>query len=536
MKKQRYNQDLRDLEIILQERIYEEALTSLYIFFKAAWEHYEGSEFVDNWHIGCIAEHLQEFLKKKSQIGNRLLINIPPRSSKTLLATIASTGWQWLQVPSWKVIHVTHTEKLYVRNIETLRRLIKSPWFINRWCNESDLAHYKFSISKTQDTKTWMMLNEGGEFYGTSVGSSNIYGSGADCLIIDDPVDGSKANSPLYLEAANRLYSTTLKTRLNDKRNGKILVIQQRLNENDLSGYILENEPEYFHLNIPCLYSKRKTFISPIGFNDPRKHEGEVLDPIRFPPEFLATEKKNVTYFSCQYQQDPLPAEGNLLKADYIKLYEQLPSKFDIVYSIWDFSFDDTPDSSYTAGVVIGKTDNTYYILDLYKERADINRQLNMVRESYNDHRDISACIIEAKANGSAVNKMLQREIENIILIDPRNYGGSKENRFNATLPIYISNRVFLPINKPFFQDMMKDLIGFPRIKDNDVVDVITYGLLWGEDNTGLGEWYSGQQTGTNYDQYFIKEKKSIEEKRILYNEVCSTNNYSRSAARNLFL
>ncbi len=421
-------------------------------------------------------------------------------SGKTMLTTVMGTAWQWLQDPTYKIIHTVHTERLYVRNIASLRQLISSPWYKDRWCDPSFKEHYKYAISGSQNTKTWLQLDEGGEFYGTSPGSSNVYGAGADLLSIDDPTDGSSAHQPIMLERANRFYSQTLKTRLNNKKTGKIMIVQQRLAQNDLSGWVLDNEREdYFHLNIPMLYDSRRTFISPIGFNDPRKKDGDALDPIRFPPEFINTEKKNFSYFQTQYQQDPVPEGGNLIQLEWLQYYNH--HDFDNLFSstvshwlsIWDLSFDGGINNDYTVGLVLAyTTDGKFVIYDLWREKATFTRQLQMMRELVNKHPQVQTHLIENLANGTALINTLQREINGLTPILPRTYGHSKSMRLQACVPAIMEGRLWIPRDTVYSVDIVKELVGFPLAGADDIVDCVAYGINHCLSTQDIGTVYTG--------------------------------------------
>jgi predicted phage terminase large subunit-like protein len=492
---------LQDYEALMQERIYEAAEKSLYVFIKAAWQYINGEELIDNWHVACLAEHMQEFFKKKDcALGNRMLINICPRSGKTMNTTVMGTAWQWIQDPNYRIIHTTHTERLYVRNIASIRQLLSSPWYKDRWCNPALTNHYRFSLSQSQNTKTWLQLEQGGEFYGTSPGSSNVYGAGGDLLSIDDPTDGSSAHQPIVLERANRFYSQTLKTRLNNKKTGKIMVVQQRLAQNDLSGWILEHEREdYFHLNIPMLYDSRRTFVSPIGFNDHRRKDGESLDPLRFPPEFIDTEKKNFSYFQTQYQQDPVPEGGNLIQLDWLQYYNR--HDFDSTFSstvsqwlsVWDLSFDGGTDNDYTVGLVLAyTTDGKFVVYDLWREKATFTRQLQMMRELVNKHPQVCLHLVENLANGTALINTLQREINGLTPILPRTYGHSKSMRLQACVPAIMEGRLWIPRDTTYSVDVVKELVGFPLATNDDIVDCIAYAINHCLVTQDIGVTYTG--------------------------------------------
>jgi predicted phage terminase large subunit-like protein len=193
----------------------------------------------------------------------------------------------------------------------------------------------------------------------------------------------------------------------------------------------------------------------------------------------------------CQYQQDPLPAAGVLIQADSIQYYSVLP-QFDLLYCAWDMGLMGGEDNDYTVGAVVGRAAGRFYLVDVIREQADTVRQLQMVREIDNKYPHLARHIVESGAGGDPIMSMLQREIGNFERLLPRQYGGSKENRVKATLPLYAESRVLLPDLAVFVGDCLHELIGFPNAKQDDFTDAFTYALLWGVQYDGTGEIYLG--------------------------------------------
>lgn len=507
---------LQDYEALMQERIYEAAEKSLYVFIKAAWDYMSNKPISDNWHLGCLCEHLQEFLKKKSSLPRNMVINIPPRHTKTLIATVGSTAWQYIQDPRWQVIHITHSSGLYMENIDNIRGLINEPWYANRWCDPTNVEHYKFSLSKTKNTGEWFKLEEGGEFFASTPRSAKVTGHGADIIILDDPSDANGATAT-ELEKVNSFYKTVLPSRFDDQSEGKFLTVQQRLGENDLSGYMLDNEREsVFHLNLPMLFNSKKTFWSPIGFHDRRKKDGEVLDPVRFPPDVVSNlrAKSGLTTWSTQYQQEPLTEGGNLLRTEWFQYYTELP-QIDTYYTCWDFALKSGENNDYTVGLLMGKSGTSFYVIDIKREKADTPRQLNMVREYDNAYPHISRHLCEG-GNGDPIVSMLKREIGNFEILLPRTYGGSKENRVRATIPLFLESKVFLPMQAEWLGDFVQELTAFPRGKHDDQLDSLVYALLWGVQFDSTSSTYVGLHQMT--DTPLNIEEKARQQSTMAYN------------------
>jgi len=494
------NTNEQELLSLLEERIYEEAYDNLYTYLKASWDKYDVYDYVDNWHVQCLCEHVQEFLKPNSAIGNKLVVTISPRSGKSRIVTVGATTWQWLRKPTEQFLHATHSEKLYVNNIGDIRKLMSHPWYKDRWCDKKNNPdNYKYSTLSGSDTKTRVDLQEGGYIIGTSVGAMAT-GFGCSIINIDDILDAARSVSRVEVEKANRFYTGSLRNRINDKRASKIMVTAQRLVEDDLPGYIIDNE-ECFHLNIPMEFDKKRTFFSPIGFNDPRKVQGELMDKIKFPAEFLAEERKNKAYYYSRYLQNPTPEYGINIQPEWFQYYTEKPHEYDCIISAWDFSFGDSPTGSYTVGIVVAKSNGNYYVIDMNRDKLEITGQLDSVRDIADRYSEIAIHLVEQKANGSAVVNSLQHEIEGFVLVDPKINGGSKEQRLNATIPLYTSGKIFLPTDgmHTWVPELIKELTTFPRGANSDIVDALTYALLFLREYNGntdmiLASWQEKRQ------------------------------------------
>jgi predicted phage terminase large subunit-like protein len=253
---------------------------------------------------------------------------------------------------------------------------------------------------------------------------------------------------------------------------------------------MLDNEREsVFHLNLPMLYDSRRTFVSPIGFNDRRRKDGEILDPVRFPPDVVDSlrKKAGLTTRFTQYQQQPLTEGGNLIKTEWFQYYTELPH-IDMYYTCWDFALKSGENNDYSVGLLMGRSGSSFYVLDIKREKADTPRQLNMIREYQNAYPHITKNLVEG-GNGDPIVSMLQREIGNFEVLLPRTYGGSKENRVRATIPLFLESKVFFPASATWLVDLVKELASFPG-KHDDQVDALVYALLWGVQYDSTGSTY----------------------------------------------
>jgi predicted phage terminase large subunit-like protein len=303
----------------------ERAKINFKLFVREAWPVIEpGRPFVPGWHLDCIAEHLSAV--HEGQIS-RLLVNMPPRHGKSSLISSLWTAWLLLNNPSLKLLCGSYAMNLATRDNLKCRRIIKSNWFQERYGGT-------FEIVADQDAKTKFETNMLGYRMAVSVGSSAT-GEGGDILILDDPHNIDEKESPTKRETAIDWFDNTWSSRLNDQQTGAIVVVGQRIHEADVSGHILDtNDGEWIHLNLPTEYdpaSPCKTYL-PTGqklWQDPRKEEGELLWPARFPASVIEKAKKRhgVLGYSALYGQRPIPPGGYVFNKNNERLFYLSPER-----------------------------------------------------------------------------------------------------------------------------------------------------------------------------------------------------------------
>lgn len=290
----------------------------LYKFFEASWPIYDPAPFVGNWHLQAIAEHLQAVTEGKIR---RLLINIPPRCSKTLLTQVAWPAWTWarrqvspLSGPQVKFMCLSYAGDFADEVATTARRLIGSDWYQARWGE-------RVQISPTQDAKGRFDTLAGGVRIATSFTGQHL-GRGADIKVIDDPHKVKEVESDLVRQSVLQTYDEALKNRVTDPRTSAEVTIMQRLHEADLSGHILdEDDRELVHLCLPMEYDPKRHCHTVLGFEDPRSFDGELLWPQVWGERELRPFKAQPYMWAGQYQQTPVPRGGGLFKRDWWQLW-----------------------------------------------------------------------------------------------------------------------------------------------------------------------------------------------------------------------
>jgi hypothetical protein len=297
----------------------------LYEFLKQAWSSFDPAPFVDTFVLQAVAEHLEAIATGSI---SRLIINVPPRTSKTSMTNVAFPAWVWAQPesrwshwmgPKVQFLTASYSSNLILRDANRCRRLIQSQWYQNNWGDRVQLV-------KDQNAKGRFDNTHGGTRFSTSVGAT-LTGEGGNIIILDDPNNAQDANSDVILESTRDWFDQALSTRFNNPSKGALIVIQQRFNEGDITGHILsKDQGDYVHLMLPMRYEKdRAAMIYPneVGFTDWRSEEGELLTPERMDEKAVSRLEKTLGPYGAagQLQQRPSPKGGGIIKREFWREY-----------------------------------------------------------------------------------------------------------------------------------------------------------------------------------------------------------------------
>lgn len=289
--------------------------SSLSAFVRAAWPVLEpGTPYLHNWHIDLISEHLEAVTRGEI---TRLLINMPPRYGKSNLVSVLWPVWEWIDHPETRWMFASYSGSLSSKHSLDRRAVIQSDWYQERWGD-------RFHLAGDQNVKMEFMNDRRGVMVATSV-NGPATGKGGNRLILDDPHDPRRAESDVQRQAAVTFFDRTLGNRLNDKKKGAIVVVMQRLHQEDISARCLELG--YTHVKIPAEALGRTVVYFPSGREIVRE-DGELLWPDREGPAEIAAAKTSMgSYaFAGQYEQEPVPAGGGLFKREWFaQVVEAVP-------------------------------------------------------------------------------------------------------------------------------------------------------------------------------------------------------------------
>jgi predicted phage terminase large subunit-like protein len=470
----------QEIEFLLNQQKYLNASNSLYDFLKVGFGYVESTEFRDSRLAQALSEHLEAVMAGQIK---RLIINISPRTMKTLLTGVYFPAYWWLKKPHLKFIYCSYTFDIAKECSEQFRKLVKDDYY--KLVQNTMEPLVENPIELTKDTENVIYNNYQGKRYTIGIGGS-ITGKGADVIILDDPLKASEADSKKMVLKTNRFVGGTLISRFNPSSEEKaLIVIQQRLRENDTSGYLIEEIGGFDRLVLPLLYTGVSPSSTKLGFKDWRKNVGEILVPELL--DMAAIKRMEVEFtpfeFERQCQQNVKGAAGGIVSNKYFKEYQNAPP-YDQYILAADLAESVQDDACFTGLVVFGIYEGRYYVVDVVEKRLGFDDQILEVKKLLTKY-PISYKLIEKKSMGAALINVLSKEIPGIIALEPKDYGNEKENRLKATLPAFMAGKIYFPTKESCekIESLKDQIVTFPLTRYDDVMDAFCYGILWLERN-----------------------------------------------------
>jgi predicted phage terminase large subunit-like protein len=436
-----------------------------------------GDKYVWSWHIDAIAWHLERV--RRGEI-KRLIINMPPRSLKSLTASVAWPAFLLGRDPSQRIICVSYSGELARKFSNDFRALINAPFYksLFPWTR---VGRFKDSEVETEFTGRGYRL-------ATSVGGT-LTGRGGNIIIIDDPLKPDDALSETKRSAANQWFTNTLLSRLDDKRTGAIVVVMQRVHMDDLTGFLLDQSDEWVVLSLPAVADYDQVVpISDGGVY--RRKLGEALSPGREPLNVLDNIKLQIgsDVFSAQYQQSPVPPGGAMIKRHWIRRYSELPPPSERWYILqsWDTASKGGPDNDYsvcTTWIVSRK--KLWHLIDVWRQRVDYPTLKANVQQLAKMH-GARRVLVEDTGAGTSLVQELKSRVSGIIAVKPE---GDKASRMAVASAKFEAGQALLPERATWLPDLEAELFAFPGSRHDDQCDSISQALL--DKNNSFMIWHS---------------------------------------------
>lgn len=436
-------------------------------FVKRAWRHIIPDELQWNWHLDALCEHLQAVAE--GRLHPRLLVNVPPGSSKSTIIGVMYPAWLWGagKQPWHRYIGAAHEQNLAVRDNRLMRELITSPWYQHLW---------SIALKGDQNEKLYFENEKRGFRQACAVAS--MTGRRGHTVAWDDPLSPEKAHSPAARETALRVFSETLPTRLNSPKESAIIIVMQRLHEDDPSGHIIASDLGYEHLCIPMEFEPKQRYYTSLGWTDPRKIEGELMFPERFPQEVVDRDKLAMGSYAWagQMQQHPSPSGGGIFKDEWWR-YLRVPPPIEWRAIYADTAQKDKQQNDFSVFQCWGRSDTgKAVLLDMIRGKWEAPELLVRARAFWNKHKAVKdmgtlrALKVEDKVSGTGLIQTLRREGLPVLAI-PRGPDANKVTRAHDAAPSIESGNVILLEDLPHLSDMLDEATAFPNGAHDDTLD-----------------------------------------------------------------
>jgi len=446
-----------------------DALTRLdfNVFVERVFVELNGSTpYLDNFHISLICAEL-EAVRRGDQ--RRLAIALPPRSLKSIIVSVAFPAWLLGHDPAAKIICASYGQQLADDLARDCRQVMRSDWYRHLFPN-TRLASDRQSVGHFETTA-------GGLRQATSVGGV-LTGFGADMIIVDDPTKPEEAYSDVERARSNSWVGHTLFTRLNDKANGAIILVMQRLHENDMIGHMQSLFPTTL-LAFPAIAQADEIleWNTPLGRREHKRAEGEAMHPEREPLAVLDELRKaqGARFFSAQYLQMPAPPGGSIVKPEWFQRYDpsHLPT-FDTVFQSWDTASRASQLSDYSVCTTWGKKDRQLYLLHVLRKRLEYP---DLKRAVIDQARLFGAIkvLVEDASSGLALLQDLKND--GFYIVEAVKPKGDKVMRLNSVTAAIEAGKVFVPFQASWLDDYLHELMMFPAGRYDDQVDSTSQAL-----------------------------------------------------------
>lgn len=442
-------------------------------FLRKGWPWVSGGEMLEwNWHFDAMAHKLECIAEGELK---RSIINIPPRNGKSKTISVCWVAFMLGRDPALNFVCVSYSSELSKKFARECRSIMESRWYRQLFPGTI--------ISKTRSAAYDFETTRGGGRLATSIGGT-LTGRGGDIIILDDVMKPEDAHSETVRPKVNEWFSSTLSSRLDNKKTGSIICVMQRIHEHDLCGMLME-QGGWDCLSLPSIATQDESIILARGGVYHRR-EGDLLHPEREPIEVLDEMKRFMgSYaFEAQYQQQPMPSDGNLYKADWLKVTGKgtdegkSQSKGKIVQS-WDTAIKTGSANDYSVCITARIWRNEIHIVDVWRGRVEYPDLLKKVKALARQF-EARTLLIEDKASGQQLIQSLRAShdtgVPNPIARNPE---ADKLTRAAGVSSMVEAGQLFVPEDGHWLAEFKKELLAFPSSRHDDQVDALSQLLEW---------------------------------------------------------
>ncbi len=426
--------------------------------------------FKPNWHIEALAHALSRVASGESK---RLIITLPPRNLKSICASVALPAWFLGHHPSERVVAVSYSDALARTHANDFRRVVNDPLY---------QATFPGMVIE-RDTDREITTTKRGRRYATSI-EGTLTGLGGNLVIIDDPLKLGDVHSEAIRSRSIEWYRSTLVTRPDDKKAARIVLVMQRVHQDDLVGH-LQEQGGFEILNLPAIAQQEETYDLG-GGRDYTRQKRELLHPEHEPADVLAELKREMgpIAFSAQYQQSPIPPGGTIIKRKWLTTYDQIGSQpGDRIIMSWDIALSEIESGNYSVCVVLLKRGEVFFVLEVIRGRfpfETLKRKVIEVKKRYS--YGSPTLLIEDSPISRGLIQSLREQSINVTAYKPDT---DKQSRLIAQTDLFAGGSVRLPRRASWLEEFTAELLAFPGHHD-DQVDALAQGLEWGRQSRGV--------------------------------------------------
>jgi len=461
---------------------------SLEAFARAAWPIVEPARpLVWNWHLSTLCGYLEALSRRQI---TRLIINVPPGTMKSLMASVFMPAWQWTWDPSHRFLVGANEDTLATRDSLKMRRLIESEWYRERWGDKVRLTKDQAEKTLYENTKSGFRQSQGVR--------AGVTGKRGDTIIWDDPHETKTVDSDVKRIEVINAWDTAWSNRKNDPAHSAVLFIMQRSHHEDICGHVMAKEgQDWKRLIIPMRYDGQRfdagADIGRPDLNDPRTIEGELMFPDRFPEKAVDEAEQDLGSYgtAAQHQQHPAPRGGGEVKPEWFVRYREAAGTPGFRFVIMDPAGERKPGrrgkkDNTAGGVFEARADGNIYLLDAVRDRLGLLERTTLLFEWHRKYRpDITAYEAYGKDSDIAhIENEMEREHYRFRVIE---MGGAlrKEDRIRKVFPrlerhgIYFPTTMLRTLSTGKVVDLMEEVLNdevktFPVAKFDDFLDMLS--------------------------------------------------------------
>ena len=440
---------------------------------------YPGKPFLHNWHIEVMADRLMDCMDGKTK---RLIINVPPRYLKSITVSVAFVAYLLGHDPGKQIMCLSYGEELTKELAKLTRAVMQSDKY--HWLFPNTRLQQMGKLARAEDLKT----SQNGRRLAISAGGP-ITGRGADVIIIDDPLKASAARTK-ELDNINEWFDDNVYQRLNNKNDGVIILVMQRLHIHDLTAHLLDKGEHWEHLCIPAIAENNETYAMRSEIPWTRRVGIPILPAHESLAKLEQVKQNQGAYtFAAQYQQDPASDATSIVKPEWFSRYHshELPNPFIETFQSWDTAHKESESADYSVGITMGISKGKFYILDVVREKLSFPNLMKAVIEQNNKHHPQNI-IVEDAASGQSLIAALRHE--HYLPIKAERPQGDKYIRLSSVTGLIESGYVYLPHDAPWLDEFLLEVTRFPNSRHDDQVDALSQALAYAREVNGYLSFY----------------------------------------------